>query len=92
MKIWLIGFVLILSVAICGTCAAPLSIEQAVGKAATATLPQVETAAAPLVQTAAAPLAESATVTPALQVPADIAQLANEAGMTDKAKAIFFFG
>jgi uncharacterized protein YukE len=89
MKIWLIGLMVVLLVAIGSVCGAPLAIQQAMNQVATATLPQVETAATPLVQTATAPLVETATASQ-VQAPADIAQLATEAMMTAKAKAIFF--
>ena len=82
MKTWLIGLILISLVAIGSICSAPLAIEQAVNQVATATSPQLETAAAPLEETAISPTE--------IQAPADIAQLASEATMTARAKAIFF--
>ncbi|HMD87760.1 MAG TPA: hypothetical protein VKF38_01230 [Anaerolineaceae bacterium] len=91
MKIWLIGLVIILLAAIGSLCNAPLAIQQAVNQVSTTSLPQVETVSAPIIQTVTAPLEETATAQSLqMQVPAEIAQLAEEATMTNEAKAIFF--
>ncbi|MDR3573597.1 MAG: hypothetical protein P4L50_07040 [Anaerolineaceae bacterium] len=82
MKKWLIGVMAILLVAIGSACGAPLAIEQAAGQPPTITLPTEEIATVQLEATS--------TVHPQGQIPADIAQLAAQAGMTAKAKAIFF--
>jgi hypothetical protein len=82
MKIWLIGSLIILSVALASLCGVPFALNHAVNQVANTSLPLVQTTTAPLVATAAAPSE--------IQAPADIAQLATEASMTPKAKAIFF--
>ena len=82
MKKWFIGLMVTLLVAIGSACGAPLAIEQAAGQAPTDALPPVETATIPLVPTP--------TITPQIRVSADIAKLAADAGMTAKAKAIFY--
>lgn len=90
MKIWFIGLVTVLLIAIGSICGAPFAFEQAVNQVSATSLPQVETASAPLILTVTAPLEQTATAIPQAQVPADIAKLAVEATMTDQAKAIFF--
>ena len=90
MKIWFVGFVVILLIAISGLCSAPLAIQQAVSQVSATALPQIETESAPIIQTVTSPLEETAVAQPQIQVPAEIAQLAEEATMTNEAKDIFF--